>query len=515
MNSPTYFRLAKETWAYITGSSPYSDRLCTARHTHKNYRQPHLLRQEAMRQVDNLLHQGVVEPSVTPWSAPVLMMPKEIGSYRVCVDFRGLNRVTSRSEYPILRTDDFLESMSGAKIFTTLDLASGYWQVLLDPEDRQKTAFSTQKGHFQCITMPMGLKGSPATFQRLMDSVLRGLHWKSVLVYLDDIILFSQTFAEHLEHLRVVFHCLRQAGLKLKPRKCIFVRPEVPFLGHVMSAEGVQRDPKKTETISTWPRPTSIAGVCSFPGLTGYYRGFVKNYAAIASPLSALNTKSKQFVWGDEQELAFERLKEVLNSPPVLAYPNFTGEDPFCRKTDASNTAIRAIGTQVQDGKERVIVYGIRKLNSAEQLYAVTDREALAVVWGMIHFKPYLYVRRFLFLTDHQPITYLKTMNDRRGKFARWLEGFHPLTLTLTSGQGRCTRMRILFLAALPLTSLILSQKPFSLQLLSAIYNPSRKNRPLILTSGVCSINSRAGSAHHFGIWSCRCISSSLAPTGG
>ena len=147
-----------------------------------------------------------------------------------------------------------------------------------------------------------------------------------------------------------------------------------------MSAEGVQRDPKKTETISTWPRPTSIAGVCSFLGLTGYYRGFVKNYAAIASPLSALNTKSKQFVWGDEQELAFERLKEVLSSPPVLVYPNFTGEHPFCLKTDASNTAIRAIGTQVQDGKEKVIVYGIRKINSAEQLYAVTDREALAVV---------------------------------------------------------------------------------------------------------------------------------------
>ena len=221
--------------------------------TRRNYRQPHLLRQEAMRQVDNLLHQGVVEPSVSPWSAPVLMVPKKDGSYRFYVDFRGLNRVTSWSEYPIPRIDDCLESMSGAKIFTTLDLASGYWQVLLDPEDREKTAFSTQKGHFQFVTMPMGLKGAPATFQRLMDSVLRGLHWKSVLVYLDDIILFSQTFAEHLEHLREVFHCLRQAGLKLKPSKCIFVRPEVPFLGHVVSAEGVQTDPKKTETISTWP----------------------------------------------------------------------------------------------------------------------------------------------------------------------------------------------------------------------------------------------------------------------
>ena len=167
--------------------------------TRRNYRQPHLLRQEAMRQVDNLLHQGVVEPSVSPWSAPVLMVPKKDGSYRFCVDFRGLNRVTSWSEYPIPRIDDCLESMNGAKIFTTLDLASGYWQVLLDHEDREKTAFSTQKGHFQFVTMPMGLKGAPATFQRLMDSVLCGLHWKSVLVYLDDIILFSQTFAEHLE----------------------------------------------------------------------------------------------------------------------------------------------------------------------------------------------------------------------------------------------------------------------------------------------------------------------------
>ena len=185
--------------------------------------------------------------------------------------------------------------MSGAKIITTLDLASGYWQVLLDPEDREKTAFSTQKGHFQFVTMPMGLKGAPATFQRLMDSVLRGLHWTSVLVYLDDIILFSQTFAEHLEHLREVFNCLRQAELKLKPSVCTFVRPEVPFLGHV-SAEGVQTDRQKTKTISTWPHPTSIAEIHSFLGLTGYHRRFVKNYAAIASPLSDLTGKHKSVV---------------------------------------------------------------------------------------------------------------------------------------------------------------------------------------------------------------------------
>ena len=158
-----------------------------------------------MRQVDNLLHQGMVEPSVSPWSASVVMVPKKDGSYRFCVDFRGLNRVTSWSEYPIPRIDDCLDSMSGAKIFTTLDLASGYWQVLLDPEDTEKTALSTQKGHFQFVTMPMGLKSAPATLQRLMDSVLRDFHWKSVLVYLDDIILFSQTFAKHLEHLREVF----------------------------------------------------------------------------------------------------------------------------------------------------------------------------------------------------------------------------------------------------------------------------------------------------------------------
>ena len=352
--------------------------------------------------------------------------------------------------------------------------------------------------------MPMGLKGVPATFQRLMDFVLRGLHWKSVLVYLDDIILFSQTFAEHLEHLREVFHCLRQAGLKLKPSKSIFVRPEVLFLGHVVSAEGVQTDPKKTETISTSPHPTSIAEVRSFLGLTGYYRRFVKNYAAIAiaiaSPLSDLTGKRKQFVWGDEQELAFERLKEVLSSPSVLAYPNFTGEHPFCLKTDASDTAIGAIVTQVQDGKERVIAYGSRKLNSAEQLYAVTDREALPVVWGMIHFKPYLYGRRFLVLTDHQPITNLKTMKDPRGKFARRLQEVSSFDFGINYRPGKMHQDADC-LSRRPSTNIPdLEPETISAATIIGDIQSFKEGQATDPNIRCCLINSKTGSAHHFGV---------------
>ena len=341
-----------------------------------NYRQPRVLQQETQRQVDVLLKQGVVEPSQSPWNSPVLMVPKKDGSYRFCVDFRALNTVTQKLEYPMPRVDDCVESLAGA----------------------------------------------PATFQRLMDSVLRGLHWSSILVYLDDIIVFSRTFEEHLVRLDEVFQRLKNANLKLKPSKCCFAQPQVMFLGHVVSRNGVHTDPSKTARVREWPVPANATEVRAFLGLASYYRRFVQDFSSIAAPLTDLTRKRQTFKWTEEHSSAFALLKEKLCSAPVLAYPVFSPSCVFHLKTDACDVGLGAVLTQFHGDLERVVAYGSRKLNNAERNYSVPEREALAVVWGISHFRPYLYGQKFCIVTDHQPLTYLKTMKDPKGRFARWLQ---------------------------------------------------------------------------------------------
>lgn len=388
----------------------------------RNYRQPYHLKRETQRQVDLLLQQGVVEPSSSPWSSPVLMVPKKDGSYRFCVDFRKLNAVTKGTEFPIPRVDECLESLGGSVLFSTLDLAAGYWQVEVDEADREKTAFSTTEGHYQFVTMPMGLKGAPATFQHLMNMVLKGLHWSCILVYLDDIIIFARSFQEHQQRLKTVLDRLREAGLKLKPSKCHFARKSVKFLGHVVSSEGVHTDPDKTKKIADWPSPQSVEEVRSFIGLASYYRRFIQDFASLAAPLTNLTGKRATFHWSAEEEMAFSSLKQRLCSSPILAYPLFDRDHSFVLKTDASGVGIGAILTQVQEGGEKVIAYGSRKLSKAEQCYGVSEREALAVVWGVTHFRPFLYGQRFTIVTDHQPLTFLRTVKDPKGRLARWIQ---------------------------------------------------------------------------------------------
>ena len=277
----------------VTHQIPTGD---TAPCRQRNYRQPYHLRQEAERQTQKLLEQGVIEESTSPWSSPVLMVPKKDGTYRFCVDFRKLNALTRWSDYPLPQVDETVEALAGAQMFSTLDLASGYWQVELDKADRCKTAFSTRDGRYQFVTMPMGLAGAPSTFQRLMDIILRGLQWHSVLVYLDDIVVYGRTFHEHQSRLADVFQRLRQAGLKLKPRKCTLAARSVLFLGHVVSGEGIATDPSKIEKVASWPTPQSVCDVRSFLGLANYYRRFVEGFSSIASPLTILTRKHTRFV---------------------------------------------------------------------------------------------------------------------------------------------------------------------------------------------------------------------------
>lgn len=383
-------------------------------------RLPLHLKEKAEEEVEKMLEKGVIEPSSSPWSSPVVLVRKKDGTVRFCVDYRKLNNVTVKDSYPLPRIEDCLDALSGSQWFCTLDLASGYWQVEMSQEDKEKTAFSTGSGLYQFNVMPFGLCNAPATFERLMERVLVGLPWHILLIFLDDVIVHAKSFGEALRRLRLVLQRLRSANLKLSPKKCVLFQRKVSFLGHVVSGEGVSTDPSKTEAVSAWPVPSSIGEVRSFLGLTSYYRRFVHGYAKIAKPLHELTENGKEFVWTQECDKAFDALKENLGRTPILAYPNI--DDQFILDTDASGVAIGAVLSQVQEGNERVIAYYSRALKKAERNYCVTRRELLAVVDGVRHFHHYLYGKKFVVRTDHGALRWLVGFKDLEGQMARWLE---------------------------------------------------------------------------------------------
>ena len=274
--------------------------------------------QEVVRHhVEEMLQNGVVHPSTSPWASPIVLVRKEDGTTRFCVDYRKLNDVTRKDAYPLPRIDESLDVLAGAQLFSTLDLASGYWQVDMNTADR-----ATRHGLFEFQVMPFGLCNAPGTFQRLMEFVLAGLQWETCLVYLDDVIVYGRNFEERLEQLKEVFQRFRQAGLKLKPSKCFLLRNRVPYLGHAISAAGVSTNPAKIEAVEQWAVPSRVTDVRSFLG--SYYRRFIENFAEIASPLHRLTAKStEKFKWSPECDKAFRILKEKLVTAPVLAFPRF------------------------------------------------------------------------------------------------------------------------------------------------------------------------------------------------
>ena len=370
-------------------------------------------------EVQRMLDRGVIRPSNSPWSSPVVLVRKPDGSWRFCVDFRKLNSVTHKDAYPLPRIDETLESLGGAVYFTTLDLASGYWQVELQEIDKEKTAFSTANGHYEFNVMPFGLTNAPATFQRLMECVLAGLTMEECLIYIDDIIVFGASFEQHLARLRRVLQQIREAGMKLKPRKCHFLQREVKYLGHVVSSSGIQADPAKLEAVTTYPVPRDVKELRTFLGLSNYYRRYIKGYSETAEPLHQLTRKTaKGFHWNFQCQQAFDVLKAHLVNPPILAYPQFDAS--FKLQTDASNVAIGAVLSQEQDGSERVIAYWSRQLQKAERNYSVIEREALAAVAAIREFYPYLYGFHFKLVTDHNPLVSLKGLKDVGGRLTRW-----------------------------------------------------------------------------------------------
>ena len=398
-------------------------------------RVPYHLQGEYDTAIQDMLNKNVIEPSTSPWASGVVLVKKKYGSTRFCVDYRNLNKVTIKDTYPLPRIDDSLNQMSGAKWFCVLDLCSGYWQVECHPKDRPKTAFATRRGLYQFQVMPFGLCNTPATFERLMETVLAGLQWDICLIYLDDVIIYGKNFDEMIRNLSLVFDRLSSAGLKLKPRKCRLFAREVEYLGHVVSENGISTDPKKIEAVKTWPEPTTVTELRSFIGFCSYYRRFIEGFADIAKPLHKLTQKGKLFVWTDECQVSFDQLNNCLVRSPVLAHPDFS--QPFILDTDASSSCIGAVLSQVQNGQEKAIAFASRSMTKSERKYCVTRKELLAAVYFTKYFRHYLLGRKFVIRSDHSSLRWLLNFKEPEGQMARWLQILCSFDMEIQYRAGR------------------------------------------------------------------------------
>lgn len=389
----------------------------------RQYRFPPAHKDEITKNITELITNKVISPSDSPYSSPLWIVPKKADSHgqprwRMVIDYRNLNEKTVGDAYPLPNITEILDQLGSAKYFSVFDLASGFHQIKVRQEDAHKTAFSTPFGHYQFNRMPFGLKNAPATFQRLMDRVLCGLQGTELFVYLDDIVIYASSLQEHRNKFNKLAKRLRTANLKLQPDKCEFLRKEVAYLGHVISEEGVKPDPGKLESIRHYPRPTSQTKIKQFLGLAGYYRRFIENFSGHARPMTQLLQKSAIFKWTGAQEQAFSILKEALCNAPVLQYPDFTKN--FIITTDASNCAIGAVISQGEIGKDRPISYASRTLSKPELNYSTIEKELLAIVYAVTQFRPYVYGREFLLVTDHKPLVWLHNVKDPANRLVHW-----------------------------------------------------------------------------------------------
>ncbi|KAG1443008.1 hypothetical protein G6F55_012799 [Rhizopus delemar] len=363
---------------------------------------------------------GVIAPSNSPWAAPVILVKKKNGEYRMVIDYRKLNAVTKKDAYPLPRIDDLLDTLGKAKVFSALDMRAGFHQVPLEEDSKELTAFTTKFGTYHYNTLPMGLVNSPATFQRLIDLCFRPLINKCLVAYIDDLNVYSLNYQDHLQHLEQVFQCIQVANLKLNPEKCFFFKDHLKFLGYIVTKEGLQTDPSKIQKIVEYPQPRTIKQVRGFLGIASYYRRFIKNFAAIARPLHDQTKTTKKIPWTSLTTESFETLKKLLTTAPILSRPDFN--KPFILVTDASKLGLGAILTQLdENGHEHPIVYASRGLKSTESNYAPTKLECLAVIWAVKLFRPYLLGKKFTVITDHSALNGLLKTPNPTGIIARWI----------------------------------------------------------------------------------------------
>ncbi|KAI0492241.1 hypothetical protein KFK09_026510 [Dendrobium nobile] len=357
-------------------------------------------------QLQELVDRGFVRPSVSPWGAPVLFVKKKDGTLRMCVDYKDLNKVTIKNKYPLPRIDDLFDQLSGSSVFSKIDLRSGYYQVKVKESDVVKTAFSTRYGHYEFLVMPFGVTNAPAIFMDLMNRVFREFLDQFVIVFIDDILVYSASEDEHARHLSIVLETLRRHQLYAKFSKCEFWLKSISFLGHVISGEGISVDPQKIQAVADWPRPTTVFEVRSFLGMAGYYRKFVKGFSQISTPLTRLTQKSVAFVWTPECEASFQKLKDCLTSAPVLALPS--GTEGFQVFSDAS---LKGLGCVLMQ-RGQVIAYASRQLKPHEKNYPTHDLELAAVVFALKIWRHYLYGVSCEIFTDHKSLKYIFTQKN-------------------------------------------------------------------------------------------------------
>ena len=372
--------------------------------------------QELSTQLQELLDKGFIRPSSSPWGAPILFVRKKDGSHRMCIDYRELNKVTVKNRYPLPRIDDLFDQLQGASWFSKIDLRSGYHQMRVRDEDVQKTAFRTRYGHYEFVVMPFGLTNAPAAFMDLMNRVCRPMLDRSVIVFIDDILVYSKTQGQHEEHLREVLETLRRERLFAKFSKCEFWLREVQFLGHLVNQKGILVDPAKIEAVMQWEVPRSPSEIRSFLGLAGYYRRFIQDFSKIAVPLTRLTKKSVVFRWGPEQQAAFETLRQRLCEAPILTLPE--GVEDFVVYCDASITGMGAVLMQ----RGHVVAYASRQLKPHEANYPTHDLELGAVVFALKIWRHYLYGVRCTIYTDHKSLRYLMDQPSLNMRQRRWLD---------------------------------------------------------------------------------------------
>jgi len=400
---------------------------------------PDATKHKVRKELERMEDAGIIVKSKSPYACGIVVVPKKnTDEVRVCTDARPINKHTPLDPYPMPKIEEILQSCGKAKWFSKLDAAKGYWQVPMDPRDQHKTAFITHCGHFEYTVMPFGLKNAPATYTRLMDAVLNGLLGKFVINYLDDAVIYSETWEEHLEHLKEVLYRFRSAGLRLNLEKCEFGYAEIKILGHRMNRDGILVDPNKVDQMMNIVPPTTVRQLQQALGLFGYYRRFIQHYARIAKPLYKLLRKEQEWEWTEEQHNAFETLKEKLISAPILMRPNY--DQRFTLYTDGSYDGLGAILAQKDDqNREGIVSFASRTLSKPEKNYAATELECLAMVWGCEQFYQYIWGREFDIITDHQALVWLMNKNKQctNRRIARWIVTMENLNFQVQYRPGK------------------------------------------------------------------------------